>query len=325
MLLTKPGIVPNLELMKFRIRWILATCLAGTLVVLIIILFGPDMSLRQYSKLADQALSSHNEKSLYSLESQVERLDRFRLNPVQKRFQNLIMGRIQFGKAVFLPEGAGIRTLYLDQAERYFRMAEGGKGDSAEALFWLGMCATRRGERGQNAALDYLIRSLRLGFPDGVKILKILNYIYLKKGEYSIIIRINEEFLKKRYFDLDIIYSLGKAHTELGHFEQALPILGLATNSVVAGNQLILKNVFFELGRCRYGLQDYVSAASNFGKALRMDKDSNAGLGMRAAEYYALSLFRLGDGRSAGLLDAVVRAGSHNPEVLKLDGELKGH
>ena len=258
-----------------KLRWILlaVAAAAGILTLAIALSTGFNRTIDRNQARINRFMSDYDEKKVYKLEKNL--LSELARTPRQGRKDRLclLIGQLQFVKA--LHNDPQLKEIYLDAAIRYFGKSRLSREvrTSAEALFWLGLCFYQKGDYYHPTAINHLIEALRGGFQDKLKILKILNYIYLKNRDFDVIIGINQEFLKNGYYDGDVVYSLGKAYRELGRPREAEQVLGLVDRLDAERDRHIIRYILFELAETRFQLAEYAAAADAYERCLRSAPD----------------------------------------------------
>jgi len=205
------------------------------------------------------------EEQAYKLEDRIIKKIK-RTRSIKKRASlNLLLGRLRFLKALNSPDI--LKKVHLNLALQALLESRKDESFIASSDFWTGVCLYTLGTEYYGSAIDYLISSLREGYPDRLKVIKILNYIYLKNNQFDIIIKINEEFLKNRFMDLDVIYSLGRAWREKGNYKEALEVLKKAEE--IPSESFVSTLIRFETAESLFGLGEYEKAASLYSSFLK--------------------------------------------------------
>jgi tetratricopeptide (TPR) repeat protein len=255
-----------------------------------------------------------NEKKAFALEDRLIRLTEQTRSRTRKGKFSLLLGQVRFLKSLHGP--SELKALYLDQAIRAFTESRMTASCVAESDFWIGLCRYQAGPEFQAAAVDHLIAALRGGYPDRLQVVKILNYIYLKNRQFDVIIRINEEFLKNRFVDADVVYSLGRAWRELGQPRKALEVLKRADSLPSGSSRKPL--IGLETAEALYSLGSYSEAAGYYRSFLQNARDAEAEDYRSLAEIrLALSLCRSHDPSAADAIRKLIDQGCEDPDVLK--------
>ena len=258
-----------------RLRWLLIGAAATAILsaVILSVATGFNRTTARIQARIDVLMSRYDERTVYRIEKNLMANLKETRDQARAGRLNLFLGELQFVKS--LHNDPHLRDIYLDAAIRYFGKTRLSPDNrlTGEALFWTGLCFYQKGEFYYPTAINRLIEALRGGFPDKLKILKILNYIYLKNRDFDVIIKINQEFLKNGYYDGDLIYSLARAYRELQRPREAAEVLGLVDRLDPVRDRHILRYILFDLAEVRFELGDFGSAAEAYERCIRTAPD----------------------------------------------------
>lgn len=237
---------------------------AGILVVLLLSLMRTEnRQIRNLQTELERLESSYQDKRLYRIEEQLKILLQKSRNPRRADRIRFLQGRLELIKAMNTP--GNLHDLYIDNAISQFRRnISTSTNFLAENLFWLGYGYYNAGENQLRNAQSHLLESLRRGYGERIKIIKLLNNIYLKNRDFQVIIDLNQEFVKKRFFDAEILLSLAQAYAGEGNTKKAEETLGLMTGMKEKPQDRILRDAYLLLADLQYKDGLWRQAAGNY-------------------------------------------------------------
>jgi len=286
--------------------------LLGLLFLLIIVyLFKTNYSLNYYLAKSKKLLVNYDEKKIFKLKKKLEKELNKCSNSQKKKKEKIILllGRLSFVQA--LHSKSALRRTYLQRALKYFDSILNSQNDNLKPrlYFWIGITYYELGAVYYPQSIDFLIKALKSGYSQKIKIIKILNYIYLKNKDFNSIISINTEFMKQNYYDTDIVYTLGIAYKKKEKIDKAIRVFALITN---------IQNKNRDLGASVYNeLISYYIRKENYKTALKfVQKFRDFYPENLDAKYMAaLVLFYMGDSQSLTLLNELLNSGYTNKVV----------
>ena len=302
----------------------ISTALIGLLVILLIssLIKTPSAELKSIKLLLDKTEINYDESSLYAIEKRLTSfMNTKRENRLMDRAQNL-MGRLEYIKALHTP--SNLRQMYMENAVKHFSInMTRSTNFYAENLYGLGLSCYGLGENAYRDSEKALIDALRRGYPDRIKIIKLLNNIYLKNREFRIIIDLNQEFLKKRFYDAELLFGLAMAYRGSGELEKAEEIFFLIKNLRDKPSDALLCDIYSGLADCQYEQAKWLKAIENYDLFFRLTGPEHADYA-QARFRYADSLATTGQADAAlSVLEDMLKTGSTNKSARALYNKLK--
>ncbi|GEM_PF-5561664 len=293
-----------------------------SVLLLLSLLRTPKKELRKMEDVINRLETTYDERTLYKSEKQLASFLSKEKKLVFRDRATFLQGRLEFIKAYNTP--GNLHDLYMNNALKQFRMNISASSNYlAENLFWLGVSYYNMGENNFRDAQQTLIDSLRRGYTDRIKIIKILNNIYLKNNDFQTIIDLNQEFLKKRFYDAELLLSLASAYKGSGNPDKAKEVLSFIKSLKEKPQEKIQREVYGLLADLQYEGSQWKEAAENYDLCFRIG-------GSELLRYpdmrfrYAECLVAIGEQDVAlSILEEMLKPGSGNRAVSTLYNKLK--
>jgi predicted Zn-dependent protease len=297
--------------------------IAGILIVLFLSLARTEnRQIRNLQTELEHLESAYNDRTLYRIEERLKALLGKSKDPRQADRIRFLQGRLELTKALHTP--GNLHSLYIDNAISQFRRNISlSTNYLAENLYWLGYSYYNAGENQLRNAQSHLLEALRRGYGERIKIIKLLNNIYLKNRDFQVIIDLNQEFVKKRFFDAEILLSLAQAYAGEGNTKKAQETLGLVIGMKEKPQEKILRDAYFLMAELQYKDGQWRQAAGNYDLCFKVGGDTLPQY-QEIRLRYAECLVAIGEVDAAmAVLEDMLKTQPDNRSVSTLHNKLK--